>query len=79
MKAQSAPFSHRIIDINIDFPLPMVDSGRNFISRNFGGDEDKDEENDNKNEESNKDNESKDTIIKIMRMVTNNTMMLMTN
>ena len=31
MKAQSAPFSHRIFDINIDFRLP--NSGRNFISR----------------------------------------------
>ena len=49
MKIQSVPFSHRTIDMNIDFSLPDVESGRNFISRIFGGNEDKDEENDNKN------------------------------
>ena len=60
MKVRSVPLSHRTIDININFPLPDVESRRNFISRIFGGDEDKDEENDNKNEENDKDNKRKE-------------------
>ena len=60
MEIQSVPFSHRTIDINIDFPLPKVDSGRNFISRIFEGDEDKNEENRKKIELSDKANKSKE-------------------
>ena len=75
MKAQSVPFSHRTIDINIDFPLPKL----TLEETSSLGDEDENEENRKKMKKTIKTTKAKKKIMKMMRMVTNSTIILMTN